>query len=262
MQSFFLDDYGAYLRYHDLPGAEPARVFIHGLGAASSADFVMAAAHPLLRANRSILVDLPGFGYSDPLKHFGYSLEEHALCVARLLGYLKLKKCDIVGHSMGGAIAITLAALRPDLAGRLVVAEGNLDPGGGSISKPLARQPGWFFRLLGHRLMLRHLKGKAAEDSASTAAYHATVRVCASRALHRSAVGLVRGTRPTMRERLLSLQIPRAFIFGQRSLPDPDLEFLAERGVNVEIIPDAGHAMMGDNPEGFAEALARVLGSG
>lgn len=259
MQSFLLNEYGAYLCYHDLPGAEPARVFIHGLGSASSAEFVWTAAHPLLRDNRSILLDLPGFGYSDRPRRFGYSLEEHALCAARLLDHLQLKRCDLIGHSMGGSVAITLAALRPDLAGRLVVAEGNLDPGGGSVSTPIAQQPGWLFALAGHRLMLRRLKKGAFEGSAGAVSYHATVRACASRSLHRSAVGLVRGTRPTMRERFLNLDIPRAFIFGQRSLPDPDLAFLEQRGVRVFVVPDAGHAMMDDNPEGFARAVAEAL---
>lgn len=70
MQSLLLHEHGAYLCYHDLPGAEPARVFIHGLGSASSAEFVWTAAHPLLRENRSILVDPPGFGYSDRPRRF------------------------------------------------------------------------------------------------------------------------------------------------------------------------------------------------
>lgn len=41
---------------------------------------------------------------------------------------------------MGGAVAITLASERPDLVSALVVAEANLDPGGGSLSRSIAAQ--------------------------------------------------------------------------------------------------------------------------
>lgn len=59
----------------------------------------------------------------------------------------------------------------------------------------------------------------------------------------------------------MGLGIPRAFLFGARSLPDPDTAFLAERGIKVFIVPAAGHAMMDDNPDGFAEILAAAFGS-
>ena len=35
---------------------------------------------------------------------------------------------ELVAHSMGGAVAIVLAARRPDLVSRLVLTEANLDP--------------------------------------------------------------------------------------------------------------------------------------
>ena len=43
-------------------------------------------------------------------------------------------------HSAGGAIAVLVAARRPDLVGALVVLDGNLDPGGGSFSASVAAQ--------------------------------------------------------------------------------------------------------------------------
>ena len=89
---------------------------------------------PALVGHHSVLVDLLGHGYSDGPQDFNYSLEEHAQTVAELLEHLALRDCVLFGHSMGGAVAITLAALRPELVSQLVIAEGNLDPGGGIIS--------------------------------------------------------------------------------------------------------------------------------
>jgi pimeloyl-ACP methyl ester carboxylesterase len=62
-----------------------------------------------------------------------------------------------------------------------------------------------------------------------------------------------------MRERFVTLAIPRAYVFGERSLPDPDYEWLADRGIAVATIANAGHGMMDDNPEGCAHVLAGLL---
>jgi pimeloyl-ACP methyl ester carboxylesterase len=62
-----------------------------------------------------------------------------------------------------------------------------------------------------------------------------------------------------MREMLYGLTIPRAYIFGERSLPDSDTEILATRGIQVSVVPKAGHAMMFDNPAGVAEAIKQTL---
>ena len=129
MQALYLRQHDAWLRYHDLPGREPACVYLHGLACASSSDFPSVVAQPALAGWRSVLVDLLGFGFSDRPASFSYSLEDHASTVANLLDSLGLRGCAVVGHSMGGSVAIVLATLRPDLVGRLVIAEGNLESG-------------------------------------------------------------------------------------------------------------------------------------
>jgi haloalkane dehalogenase len=84
-------------------------------------------------------------------------------------------------------------------------------------------------------------------------------RICSSEGLHRSAVGLVEGTRPSMRERLYEMQIPRTYVFGEQSLPDPDFEELPRHGVEALIVPEAGHDMTFDNPGGVAAAIQQAL---
>ncbi len=111
MQSLLIERWKLFLRYLDLPGRRPARVYLHGLANASCSDFPRTAADPALSSNRSLLVDFLGYGYSDRPEDFGYTLEDHAGAVAGLLDHLGLTGCEIIGHSMGGSIAITLAAL-------------------------------------------------------------------------------------------------------------------------------------------------------
>jgi pimeloyl-ACP methyl ester carboxylesterase len=244
----------ALLRYLDLPGEEQPLVFLHGLGCASSSDFPRVAANPVLAGHRSLLVDLLGHGYSDAPFDFSYRLEDHAETVAELFDHLSLRGCAVVGHSFGGSIAITLAVTRPELVDRLVLAEANLDAGGGIVSTGIAAESEQEFAMSGHRRLLQQVEANGWLTRV------ATFRVCASHALHRSAASLVAGTVPSMRERLYELQIPRAFIFGERGLPDPDTERLPEHGIEVLTVADAGHDMPFDNPSGFAEAIARALG--
>jgi pimeloyl-ACP methyl ester carboxylesterase len=260
MRQLYLDDLDAPLCYHDLPGSLPAHVFLHGLGCASSADFAAIAAHPRLRDHRSLLVDLLGFGFSGRPASFGYSLVDHADIAARLLDHLGLRGCDVVGHSMGGSIAAVLADRRPDLVGRLGVAEGNLDPGGGSLSRPIATQAEADYVAGGHATVMaavasfgRHRNGPAA--------FATRFQVAAPVAVHRSARSLMEMPAPTVREILGRLSIPRTYLYGDRGEPGADLPGLAIAGVALAVIPDTGHDLMNDNPDAFAAAVATAFGT-
>src|SRR5258708_3084684 len=55
--------------------------------------------------------DLPGHGKSDGLGH--HAVEEYALQILEFISELKFYKVVLVGHSMGGAIALSIAAQAP-----------------------------------------------------------------------------------------------------------------------------------------------------
>jgi pimeloyl-ACP methyl ester carboxylesterase len=259
LRSLYLKHQKTFLRYFDLPGADPACVYLHGLGCAASSDFPPVAFRPPLNRHRSLLVDLLGFGYSGRPATFSYSLEDHARTVAALLDHLEVNGCALIGHSMGGSVAITLAAQRIDLIGALVAAEPNLDPGVGTLSTQIASFSESDYVTSGHRKLHRAAVLEGLRGDAATAAYAASFALADPLGTHRSAVGLLQGTRPTMRQNLVRLTVPRAFVLGQQNLPDPDETRLAKQGVDVLIIPRAGHFMMEDNPDGFAELVGGWL---
>ncbi|MEU7015752.1 alpha/beta fold hydrolase [Streptomyces sp. NPDC046385] len=250
MRELFLTEAQGYVRWLDLPGAGPARVFVHGLGCTGGSDFAHIATHPALAGRRSLLVDLLGYGLSDRPRAFDYRMESQAAAVARILDHEGLTGVELVGHSMGGAVAVHLAASRPDLVDRLVVAEPNLYPGGGAFSSPVAAQNEEPFVREGFAAMV------AAQDRAD---YAARLRLADPLAVHRSAVALVESSIPAPGELLAALQRPKAFLVGSLSLPDADAEKAAGQGIPVIEVPDAGHNMMIDNPDGFARSLARAL---
>lgn len=253
MHEFALPGRTDRVRFLDLPGAGPALVFVHGLGCASSHDYPEVAAHASLAHRRRLLVDLPGHGYSDRPGDFAYTIDAHADALAALTDAVAPDAFDLFGHSMGGAVAIALAARERSRVRRLVLSEPNLDDGGGAFSRPVAARSEADYVARGHDAAVR------AAALGGMADWAATMRAASPLAVHRSAVSLVAGASPAWRARLAAMAIPRTVLFGARSLPDPDTERLPAIGVAVRIVPDAGHAMANENPSALAGALAAAL---
>jgi pimeloyl-ACP methyl ester carboxylesterase len=244
---------GDQIRWVELPGQEPTRVYVHGLGATSPAYFAQTAVHPLLAGRRSLLIDLLGHGISDRPTGFDYTLESHADALAAALTRAGVTGAELIAHSMGGSVAIVLVARHPHLVSRLVLIDANLDPiprtPGTSGSSGIAAYSEEEF-LTGGWEEVRDRVGPH---------WWSTMRLAGREALHRSAVHLTRGTAPTMRELLLDLKIPRTFLLPEADAPLPGTEALTEAGVSVVAIPDCGHNIMLDNPEAFARATAAAL---
>ncbi len=98
-------------------------VFLHGFSV-NLASF--AKNYPHFRKNHRIIgLDYPGY-YLSEKKDEPYDIPFMARAVAELLDKLNLKRAVLVGSSMGGAIALATARLRPDLISALVLAA----PGG------------------------------------------------------------------------------------------------------------------------------------
>ncbi|MGX8904511.1 alpha/beta fold hydrolase [Streptomyces netropsis] len=241
------------IRWVELPGREPTRVYVHGLGATSAPYFAEVAVHPALAGHRSLLIDLLGHGISDRPTDFDYSLESHADALATALTAAGVDGAELIAHSMGGSVAIVLAARHPRLVSRLVLVDANLDPlprtpgsGGSSGIAAYSEQEfltdGW----------------QEVRDRVG-AHWWSTMRLAGREALHRSAAQLIRGTVPTMRELLLGLEIPRTYLLPEADGPLPGADALAAAGVSVVPVPDCGHNIMLDNPQAFAHATATAL---
>jgi pimeloyl-ACP methyl ester carboxylesterase len=70
---------------------------------------------PHLGSYRLIAFDLPGFGLSDPFDYSGRPLREHAVAqLTSLLDALGLDRVPVVGTSLGGMWALSMAVARPD----------------------------------------------------------------------------------------------------------------------------------------------------
>ncbi len=80
------------------------------------------ALRPLLSPDTQLLApDLPGFGNTPAPLHFDYSVRAYADWVAAYLAEHRVTDFTLLGHSMGGKIALLLAARRPAGLRRLVL---------------------------------------------------------------------------------------------------------------------------------------------
>jgi pimeloyl-ACP methyl ester carboxylesterase len=112
-------------RLVDVPGARlhirefgeqqagsPAILMIHGL-AGQLSHYTYGVAGRLAAQHRVIVVDRPGSGYSTRAPEAAADLSTQAAALAALIRTLGLGPTFVVGHSLGGAIALTMALEHP-----------------------------------------------------------------------------------------------------------------------------------------------------
>ena len=99
-------------------GSGPPLVLLHGLGATKTSFLPTVSA--LARSHRMIALDLPGFGDSD--KPIGpYDAPFMARWVSAALDALGLDRTHLLGHSMGGRVALEVAFDHPGRIDRLAL---------------------------------------------------------------------------------------------------------------------------------------------
>lgn len=107
-------------------------VLVHSL-AGNSSHWSAQLAH-LRRRQRAVALDLRGHGRSQPQKDGDYSITAMADDVAAVADALELERFVLVGHSMGGGVALTYAGRHPERVAALLL----LDPIGDGKQIPPA----------------------------------------------------------------------------------------------------------------------------
>ena len=105
----------------ETPGPALAETAVHLHGLAGSSSNWTDLAGVLSGRLRSIACDLPGFGFSEPPPGFDFTRQSHADSVIAMLDDLCAGPVHLFGNSYGGAVAIDVAARRPDLVATLTL---------------------------------------------------------------------------------------------------------------------------------------------
>ncbi len=110
----------------DTGQGEPAFVFLHGLACDASAWAPQVA--DLGRDHRCIAISARGRGQTPAVD--SCDVEQQAADVAAVLDQLRVSSAIIVGHSLGGLVALLVNESRPDLVRGLVIGDSPLNPRG------------------------------------------------------------------------------------------------------------------------------------
>jgi pimeloyl-ACP methyl ester carboxylesterase len=262
--------HGRDLAYIDR-GDGPALLFIHGIGGDwTTWEPVLA---PLADAHRVIAVDLPGHGGSG--KGAGdYSLGGMANVLRDLCGALRIPRATLVGHSLGGGIAMQFSYQYPERTERLVlVSSGGLGPDVGVLLR-LATLPGSELFLSLTAPAARSVLAKAASvgdvlsihPSADATFYGRAFSALADPDTRGAFLGTLRGVVSTRgqlvdaRDRLyLAETMPTLIVWGERDAMIPVAHaheaHEAMPGSRLEVFEDAGHVPQLDEPERFVAAI-------
>jgi pimeloyl-ACP methyl ester carboxylesterase len=120
MHAHYVDVGGHRIRYF-VGGDGPPLVLIHGIGS-SSEDWSLIV-RDLTRAHRVYAPDLLGWGGSDKPRDGDYSVAAQTELVRGFLDAVHLGRADVGGLSMGGWVALRLAATHPERVQRLVLVD-------------------------------------------------------------------------------------------------------------------------------------------
>jgi pimeloyl-ACP methyl ester carboxylesterase len=272
-------------------GAVPARelvLCVHGMsGAATNWTDLMAELAPDFDC---AALDLPGSGFSPPPRRgAGYSVTAHAGTVARLIETVDAGPVHLVGNSMGGAVAVRLAARRPDLVRTLTLispALPDLKLRASAAHFPVLALPfvgEWLIRHYTARFPVENrVSGVFATCFYDPARVHPDRLALEVEALRRrdelsyEATSLARAARTltgeTLRPRPFSLwrdagrvTAPSLVLFGSHDrMVDPRLAARAAstfRDATVAVLPETGHLAQMERPD-LVTALFREMVEG
>lgn len=219
---------------------------------------------------RLISVDLPGHGLTGAWPRDEYTIDAYADFVEVLVDALDLDRFVLVGHSMGGAVAWTFAATRPDRVSQLVLVDAAGYPRAADdvpLSTRLARLPvigdiGIYFKP--DRLVRRSLSEVYADPAMVTPErirrYAELQRFPGNR---EATLQRARTQEPLDPAPLKRLDVPTLILWGgkDRWVPTADaFRFQSDiKGAELEIFEALGHNPMEEDPKATAAAVAAFI---
>ena len=239
-------------------------LLIHGLGASS---YSWRHLIPLLeKKHRIVSLDLWGFGKSHKDPSVFLTIDDHCDIINQLLKTLKIKKCHLVGSSMGGAIAFWLALQNKERFKKIVgfapAAHPSLVP---EYLTKLSWVAGWTPWVMNRTLIKQALWGIYNNKSLVTEeAIDAYLEPYLDRRAHRTfanALSIIQD------ERIFN-SLPRItndtlIIWGEKdsTIPKTIIDKVVEKHPNTLYIshPSAGHHPMEEYPQWSAEKVLEFL---
>jgi pimeloyl-ACP methyl ester carboxylesterase len=280
-----IDVHGLAIHYLEWgkPKGEPL-ILVHGFldQAAGWQTFVQCLEDELGRPLWIVAPDCRGHGDSGWVGAGGYyHFPDYVFdldCVVRALG---ARRFNLMGHSMGGTIALLYSGTFPEKIHKLVLVEG-IGPVGMNFSAAPMRMEKWITDL--HERGRNHFREYPSPEAGAKQLRHANPHLRAESALNLAHSGMKRNVKglwvwkfdPLHRtmspqpfysaqaiEFLRRIESPVLIVEGKQShhaeRPDKQQRLEVLRDKRFAEIDSAGHMVHQDNPAGLAAAVARFL---
>lgn len=259
---------GRRIHYLD-EGSGPVVVFLHGSGNGACGYSNFKGNYPaLVRGGyRCILPDLVGFGYSDKPQDVEYPLSFFVECVKQTLDVLGVKRCTLLGNSLGGAVALGLALEHPASVERLVL----MAPGGLNDLPDYLAMPGMkamFETFSGGPLTVETMKAfflkafvvnPAVVDDQLVAERFELMKLQNPQVMKAMKV-------PNLTARLGEIACPALTLWGlnENMMPDSGILRLAKglKNGRMVLVPNCGHWVMIEHRELFNRTVIDFLKHG
>ena len=229
---------------YEVYGQGKRLLLLHGWG--SSLQSFISIVNPLSAAFQVLLVDLPGFGQS-PLPARALGINEYAQAVESFIETLGIEEIFVLGHSFGGAVAISLAAHSRRV--KKII----LEDSSGIRIKPIS-------------LKLKILLFKFIKKITPLSAQENLRRLFGSSDYQQAGPlkdTLVKVVNEDLRPNLSKVTAPTLIIWGEndKETPIKHARALKEGILNSEItvIKNSGHFPHLDNPTIFVETVIKFL---
>jgi pimeloyl-ACP methyl ester carboxylesterase len=272
LEERFAEVKGVRMRYF-VGGEGPPLVLIHGLGGAAANWTELV---PLLvRRHRLLVPNLPGHGGSTALPAVS-GLQPFADRVALVAAREGMLPASVVGHSLGGMVALHMTLRQPDDVDALVLAAaaglsvGNVW-GRNLLSVFSTIRPGrlaarYRGRVSRSSLLRRFVFGFVSVADPAGLTDEAVEGFLAAHLLHTdvdSAWQALRADDP--REELEAIRCPVLVLWGAEDvqLPlDDAFEYTRRLRARLRVIPGCGHLLIGERPDACESAIEDFLGGG
>ncbi len=233
-------------------GNGPGVVLIHGLGGNREA---WTEVSKRMKKDHTVMsLDLPGHGGSNgiapPMKEGAADLDAIGADIAKLIRKLKIEPVLLVGHSIGGAIAVRVALADPKAVRGIILVDSTLSPLPKSFTDKFLKDLDTNAGAAMEEFFGGLCKGEAQKTRLLKEA--SKVQLPMFKAYVRALGGDSLGTRAT------AIQVP-VTLFASTVLPDPTKEKEALKQLGYEGIPkfnvsyfvEAWHWIMWDDPDTF-----------
>lgn len=231
-------------------------VFLHGLGC-SKRDFQGAFDHPELTDYALLAFDFPGCGDSPYPENLTLNIDDLVEITHLVLAALQVKDIVLVGHSMGGLVALLYTERYHTSVRGFINVEGNLSSEDCFFSRLAAQSTvSAFTNTLFPELRdrLQHAQNRGLRE------YAANLEKASINAYHDYSPSLVEySDTGNLLERYCALAIQKLFVYGAENRSLSYLPRLKDSGCALVEIPDSNHFPFHDDPAAFYHAIAAFL---